>query len=54
MVESDKAEKQRVADQAAAEASNKKSEARQAELWSRVPGSQVELRNPLLNSSEIR
>jgi hypothetical protein len=49
MAESDKAEKQKVADQTASEASNKKLEARQAEIWSRVPASQVELRTPALS-----
>jgi hypothetical protein len=48
MAESDKAEKQKVADQAAAEVSAENHKARQIELWSRVPASQVELRDPVL------
>jgi hypothetical protein len=49
MVESDKAEKQKVADKTATQAREAKREAHQTELWSRVSPSEVELRNPLLS-----
>jgi type II secretory pathway pseudopilin PulG len=47
-IESDKAEKQKIADEAATLARQTRREARQAELWSKVPPSKVELRNPAL------
>jgi hypothetical protein len=45
MVESDKAEKQKAADEATTQAREAKRKVRQTELWSRVSPSEVELRN---------